>query len=68
MVSPLLKSTNSFGAKSGLVAQVITPAASILSSLSPSPVIDERSSLVAPEVFAVEAVLAALVLEALLEL
>ena len=52
MVSPLLISINSLGAKSGLVAQVITPASRILSSLSPSPVIFERSSFVAPDVLA----------------
>ena len=52
MVSPLLISINSLGAKSGLVAQVITPALRILSSLSPSPVIVERSSFVAPDVLA----------------
>ena len=56
LVSPLLMSTNSQGAKSGLVAQVITPASSILLSLSPSPVIPERSSLVAPEPPVTEAV------------
>jgi len=53
LVSPLLISINSLGAKSGLVAQVITPASRILSSLSPSPVIFERSSFAAPDVLAV---------------
>ena len=40
------------GAKSGLVAQVITPAFRILSSLSPAPVIVERSSFATPDVLA----------------